>query len=95
VWAVYSEETPLAPQALAYDDGAFRCVCPGGHNGVNDCEHKNRIEGSVAFVPQAFGMAMASVAVKLVLGLPMPKSLAPDPDAPRPRRPTRTPVVAS
>src|ERR1051325_5602692 len=30
VWAVFSEEPPLAPQALAYDDGAFRCVCPGG-----------------------------------------------------------------
>src|SRR6478672_3550270 len=23
VWAVFSEETPIAPQALAYDDGAF------------------------------------------------------------------------
>src|SRR6476646_8821706 len=32
VWAVFSEEPPLAPHALAYDDGAFRCVCPGGHN---------------------------------------------------------------
>jgi tRNA threonylcarbamoyladenosine dehydratase len=71
VWAVYSEEPPLAPQALAYDDGAFRCVCPGGHNGVNDCEHKHRVEGSVAFVPSVFGMTMASVAVKLLAGLPM------------------------
>ena len=52
VWAVYSEEPPIAPHALAYDDGAFRCVCPGGQNGVNDCEHKNRVEGSVAFVPR-------------------------------------------
>ena len=42
VHAVYSEEPPRPPQALAYDDGAFRCVCPGGHNGVNDCEHKHR-----------------------------------------------------
>ena len=46
VWAVYSEEPPIAPHELAYDDGAFRCVCPGGENGVNDCEHKNRVEGS-------------------------------------------------
>src|SRR3954468_2401251 len=46
VWAVYSEEPPIAPRALAYDDGAFQCVCPGGHNGVNDCEHKHRVEGS-------------------------------------------------
>jgi tRNA A37 threonylcarbamoyladenosine dehydratase len=92
VWAVFSVESPLPPHALAYDDGAFRCVCPGGHNGVNDCEHKNRVEGSVAFVPQAFGMAAASLTVKLLLDLPLPKSLTPDPDAPRPRRPTRQPT---
>ncbi|MBV8758798.1 MAG: tRNA threonylcarbamoyladenosine dehydratase, partial [Deltaproteobacteria bacterium] len=76
VWAVYSEEPPLAPQSLAYDDGAFRCVCPGGMNGVNDCEHKNRVEGSIAFVPSVFGMTMASIAVKLLCDLPLPKSCA-------------------
>lgn len=73
VWSVYSEEMPIEPVSLAYDDGAFRCVCPGGHNGVNDCEHKNRIEGSAAFVPSVFGLTAASVAVKLLLGLPLPK----------------------
>jgi tRNA A37 threonylcarbamoyladenosine dehydratase len=88
VWAVFSEETPIAPQALAYDDGAFRCVCPGGDNGVNDCEHRNRIEGSVAFVPSVFGAAAASLAVKLLCGLPLPRPLV-DADAPRPRRPNR------
>ena len=87
VWAVYSEELPIAPQALAYDDGAFRCVCPGGMNGINDCEHKNRVEGSVAFVPSVFGMTMASVAVKLLCGLPLPKSC----DAPAPARETIRP----
>jgi tRNA A37 threonylcarbamoyladenosine dehydratase len=70
VLAVYSEEPPLEPRTLAYDDGAFRCVCPGGHNGINDCEHKNRVEGSVAFVPSVFGMTLASLAVKLLVGLP-------------------------
>lgn len=87
VWAVYSEEPPLAPRALAYDDGAFRCVCPGGMNGVNDCEHKHRVEGSVAFVPSVFGMTMASVAVKLLVGLPLPRSC----DEPVPARPTIRP----
>ena len=66
VHAVYSEEPPIAPQALAYDDGAFRCVCPGGENGMNDCEHKNRVEGSSAFVPSVFGMTAASVVVRLL-----------------------------
>jgi tRNA threonylcarbamoyladenosine dehydratase len=89
VWAVYSEEPPIAPRALAYDDGAFQCVCPGGHNGVNDCEHKHRIEGSVAFVPSVFGMAAAAVAIKLLLGLPLPRPRAPDADATRTRRPSR------
>lgn len=89
VWAVYSEETPIAPRALAYDDGAFRCVCPGGHNGVNDCEHKHRVEGSVAFVPSVFGMTAASVAVKLLLGMPLPMPRAAQPDVPGPRRPSR------
>jgi tRNA A37 threonylcarbamoyladenosine dehydratase len=70
VLAVYSEETPTPPQPLAYDDGAFRCVCPGGRNGVNDCDERHRVEGSVAFVPSVFGMTAASVAVRLLLGSP-------------------------
>jgi tRNA A37 threonylcarbamoyladenosine dehydratase len=68
VWAVYSDEPPIVPQALSYDTDGFECVCPGGHNGVNDCDHRNRIEGSVAFVPAAFGNAAAATAVKLLLG---------------------------
>lgn len=68
VLAVFSEEEPLAPQPLAYDHDGFRCVCPGGHNGVNDCDHALRVEGSVAFVPAAFGVTMASLAVKLLVG---------------------------
>lgn len=87
VWAVFSEEPPLPPQLLAYDDGAFRCVCPGGMNGKNDCEHKNRVEGSIAFVPSVFGMTMASVAVKLLCDLPLPRSC----DEPAPDRPTIRP----
>jgi tRNA A37 threonylcarbamoyladenosine dehydratase len=65
--AVYSEEEPIEPVALAYDEGDFRCVCPGGENGLHDCEHRNRIEGSSPFVPSVFGMTIASVAVKMLL----------------------------
>ena len=95
VTAIYSEEPPLAPHALAYDDDGFRCVCPGGVNGVNDCDHKNRVEGSVAFVPSVFGMTAAGAAVKILLGLPVTAFARPaateavtDPD--RPRRAVRT-----
>ncbi len=87
VWAVFSEEPPQPPQLLEYDNGAFRCVCPGGENGMNDCERKNRVEGSIAFVPSVFGMAMASLAVKLLCDLPLPRSC----DAPEPARPTIRP----
>jgi tRNA A37 threonylcarbamoyladenosine dehydratase len=69
VLAVYSEEAPIAPHALAYDDGAFQCVCPGGTNGKNDCDNKNRIEGSVAFVPSVFGMTAAAAAIRLLLSM--------------------------
>lgn len=68
VLAVYSEEPPTEPQALEYDHGGFRCVCPGGQNGVNDCDHKHRIDGSVPFVPSVFGMTAAATAVKVLLG---------------------------
>jgi tRNA threonylcarbamoyladenosine dehydratase len=70
VTAVYSEEPPIAPATLAYDAGGFLCVCPSGDNGLNDCAHRNRVEGSAAFVPAAFGMAAASVAVRMLVGAP-------------------------
>lgn len=89
VLAVYSEEEPIAPHALAYDHDGFECVCPGGTNGKNDCDHKNRVEGSVAFVPSVFGMTAAATAVDLLLDR---RVLAPRPTAtarPAPRRPVR------
>ena len=93
VWAVFSEELPTSPQELGYDTEGFECVCPGGENGMNDCEKKNRVEGSVAFVPSVFGMTCASVAVKLLLRLPLP--LPRPEEAPRPRRPTRLAPMVS
>jgi len=68
VHAVFSDELPIVPHELAYDNGGFRCVCPSGDNGLHSCEHRNRVEGSVAFVPAAFGLAAAATAVKLLVG---------------------------
>jgi tRNA A37 threonylcarbamoyladenosine dehydratase len=67
VTAVFSDEDPVEPVALAYDAGGFECVCPGGDNGQHDCEHRNRIEGSSPFVPSVFGMTAAAEAVKVLL----------------------------
>ena len=63
VVAVYSEERPLPPQPLAYDEDGFRCVCPYGHNELHTCDHRIRIDGSVAFVTSVFGMTCAAQAV--------------------------------
>ena len=70
VWAVYSEEPPSDPVPLAYDADGFLCVCPGGHNGLHDCDHGSRVDGSLAFVPATFGLTLAATATRLVLGRP-------------------------
>ncbi len=68
VAAVFSTETPIEPTPPSYDDGVgFRCVCPGGKNGKNDCDRKLRIDGSAAFVTGAFGLTAASVVVRSFL----------------------------
>lgn len=84
IHAVFSDELPIEPRALDYDDGGFRCVCPSGDNGLHSCEHRNRIEGSIAFVPAAFGLAAAATAVRLLVGTPARQAPAPAPTAPSP-----------
>ncbi len=65
--AVFSIEPPRAPASLSYDQGGFRCVCPGGKNGLHDCERRSRIDGTAAFVTGAFGLTAASVVVRRLL----------------------------
>lgn len=67
--AVYSDEAPIDPFELHYDQGkGFQCVCPQGSNGLNTCDRKNVILGNASFVTGAFGMACASVAVRGIIG---------------------------
>ena len=67
VTAVFSSEEPRAPLAPSYDEGTgFRCVCPGGKNGLHDCDRRARIDGSASFVTGAFGLAAASVVVRAI-----------------------------
>lgn len=63
--AVVSSEDPSHPLDLTYDNGeGFRCVCPGGSNGMHSCEKRSLIYGTAGFVTGTFGMVCASVVVK-------------------------------
>lgn len=63
--AVYSTESPATPLELSYDNGeGFRCVCPGGSNGMHSCDKRSVIYGTAGFVTGTFGLVCASVVVK-------------------------------
>ncbi|HFE47408.1 MAG TPA: tRNA threonylcarbamoyladenosine dehydratase [Nannocystis exedens] len=64
---IHSTEEPALPQSLAYDDGAFQCVCPQGQNSPHSCEHRSVIYGTASFVTGAFGLACAAAAVRILL----------------------------
>ena len=67
ITAVYSIEPRRDPVPLAYDSAeGFECVCPHGENEFHSCEHRNQIDGSVAFVTSVFGMQMAGVVVRRI-----------------------------
>lgn len=66
ITAVFSIEPRREPFDLNYDEahGGFMCVCPQGENEFHSCEHRNQIDGSVAFVTSIFGMHIAGVVVR-------------------------------
>ena len=68
ITAVFSIEPRRDPFDLKYDEahGGFMCVCPHGENEFHSCEHRNQIDGSVAFVTSIFGMQMAGVVIRRV-----------------------------
>ncbi len=62
---VFSTEPVIEPVELHYDGGkGFKCVCPQGQNGLNDCDMKNLIMGNAGFVTGTFGNICAGVVVK-------------------------------
>ncbi len=68
ITAVFSIEPRRQPFDLVYDEahGGFLCVCPQGENDFHSCDHRNQIDGSVAFVTSVFGMQMAGVVVRRI-----------------------------
>ncbi len=69
ITAVFSDETPIAPSPVSYDEGkGFVCVCPNKDNGLYTCERRARIDGSASFVTGTFGLVTASVVVRALTG---------------------------
>ena len=50
----------VAVLLLAYDHDGFECVCPGGQNGLNDCDHRNRVEGAHGEAKTQHGLRRAA-----------------------------------
>lgn len=68
IQAVFSTEDPIPPSSPSYDEGVgFRCVCPGGKNGLHDCDRRARIDGTASFVTGTFGLVAASVVVRSLI----------------------------
>lgn len=62
---VFSEEIPMMPVELNYDNGeGFKCVCPQGQANPHSCDRRNRIYGTASFVTGTFGLTMASHVVQ-------------------------------
>ena len=73
---VYSIEPRREPVSLRYDgDEGFMCVCPGGENELHSYEHRNQIDGSVAWVTSVFGMNIAGRRSASGAGLRVPNAL--------------------
>ncbi len=82
--AVYSREDPTAPRELPSDGGsARRCFCTSKNSEFFNCDDRNVILGSAAFVTGAFGLHCAAVVVRgLLEGTPAtPPSAAAPPSA--------------
>jgi len=68
---VFSDETPMQPVDLHYDQGqGFKCVCPQGQNNMHSCDRRNVIYGNASFVTGTFGLAMAGWVVRSIVGVP-------------------------
>ncbi len=72
VAAVFSDEPPIAPEPLAYDQGqGFQCVCPQSDNDLHTCDKRARIDGTAAWLVGTFGLVAASVAIRELAGEPV------------------------
>lgn len=78
---VFSDELPIEPVDLHYDNGqGFKCVCPqGSRNNLHGCDQRNVIWGTASFVTGAFGLAMASWVIQQVYAEARPQATQQEP----------------
>ncbi len=69
VTAVWTDEPPNELHQEVQD--GFRCICPGGDNGLHSCDDRHQVQGTVSFLPAMFGMAAAGAVVNRILGRPI------------------------
>ncbi len=69
ITAVWTDEHPNELDQAVQD--CFRCICPGGDNGLHSCDDRHLVQGTVSFLPAMFGMAAAGAVVNGILGRPI------------------------
>lgn len=74
VTVVFSTESPIFPDAEVASC-EVKCICPPTHmKGVNDCEQKSQINGTISYLPAMFGLMMAGTAIQHMLqGVELPR----------------------
>lgn len=67
ILTVFSTESAVCPDAeIAADE--VKCICPSTKpQGLNDCEAKSQINGTMAYIPSMFGLMMAGTVVRQLL----------------------------
>jgi tRNA A37 threonylcarbamoyladenosine dehydratase len=81
ITAVWSDEPPNDLDAEA--QAAFRCICPDRADSPHSCDRRMQVQGSVAWMPPIFGLAMAGAVVHQLVGRQLAAPPAPEPRAPR------------
>jgi tRNA A37 threonylcarbamoyladenosine dehydratase len=85
ITAVWSDEPPNDLDAEA--QAAFRCICPDRADSPHSCDRRMQVQGSVAWMPPMFGLAMAGAVVHHLVG----RTIAPLPEL-EPRVPRVAPA---
>lgn len=67
VQTVFSTETKICPDAEVAAD-PVKCICPPQKpQGLNDCDTKVQLNGTISYIPSMFGLMMAGVVVQTLL----------------------------